>query len=70
MLDLSKLPPDVAKLQMFGTDEAAKFCGYSTVHFRQLVRKGVAPKPIRLSARKLGFRLGDLTAWLDSRRAA
>ena len=60
------LPTDLARLRVIGSAEAAAFCNISLPHFRRMYRTGKAPAPIRLSERKLGWRVGDLIAWLDA----
>jgi prophage regulatory protein len=54
---------------VMGTDEAASYAGFSVPHWRALVRDGHAPSPIRLSERKLGWRLSTLNAWIAARSA-
>jgi predicted DNA-binding transcriptional regulator AlpA len=56
--------------QMLTTQEAAAFCGFSVSHWRQMFGTGQAPPPIRLSERKLVWRLSDLRAWITSKAAA
>jgi prophage regulatory protein len=50
------------------TKDAAHFVGVSLFHFRRLHALGHLPAPIRLSERRLGWRLHDLDLWLESRR--
>ena len=52
------------------TEEAAKFCGYSTSRWRYLYGSGLAPAPLKLSARKNGWKIEALEAWLDSKAGA
>jgi len=52
------------------TEEAAKFCGYSTSRWRYLYGCGLAPAPLKLSARKNGWKIEALEAWLDSKASA
>lgn len=52
------------------TQEAAAFCGFSVSHWRALWYSGRAPRPIKLSERKNGWRLSDLRAWIDSKSTA
>ena len=65
-----QLPSDLAHDRIVGTDTAAAYAGYSTSHWRDLVRTGKAPAPIRLSARKLGWKISTLRRWIDSKAAA
>jgi len=64
---LPALPPGLESRQLLDMKQAAVLTGYSVAHLRDLVRQGRAPSPVRLSARKLGFRAGDLATWIDSR---
>lgn len=68
----AKLPAlsDLESRRLLPTDEVARVSGYSVAHFRWLVRKGLAPAPVRLSARKLGWRAADIAAWIDSKASA
>lgn len=52
------------------TEEAAKFCGYSTSRWRYLYGADLAPRPIKLSARKNGWKIEALESWLDSKASA
>ena len=53
------LPGDLARSRIMGSAETAAFFNYSLPHFRRLVKAGVLPQPVRLSERKLGWRVGD-----------
>lgn len=65
---LDNLPPDVADRlamhRLVGAAEAAEFCNFSLGHWRRLYRLGKVPAPIKLSERKLGWRLSDLAAFV------
>jgi predicted DNA-binding transcriptional regulator AlpA len=67
---VTALPPALESRRLLDTKQSASVAGYSVAHFRDLVRRGVAPQPVRLSARKLGWRVGDLVAWIDSKAGA
>jgi predicted DNA-binding transcriptional regulator AlpA len=67
MVTLGHLPPDVARRRILDTSEAAAFCRISVPHWRRLYRAGKVPKPLRLSTRKYGWRLGDLLDFIDER---
>ena len=60
------LPSDVTRRRILDTAEAAEFCKLSIPHWRRLYRTGKVPKPIRLSTRKYGWRLGDLIDFIDA----
>lgn len=64
---LSKLPADVTRHRILNTAEAAALCRYSVQHWRELYRAGAVPEPIRLSARRYGWKLDTLLAWLDAK---
>jgi predicted DNA-binding transcriptional regulator AlpA len=68
--DTRELPPDLLADRVIGTNQAAAYCGFSTVHWRALVNSGEAPAPLRLSARKLGWRVSTLRAWIDAKASA
>ena len=66
-IDLRTLPDDVAAHialnRVLSTAEAAAYCNLSTPHWRRLLKAGKVPQPVRLSTRKLGWRLGTLIAF-------
>jgi len=66
---IDRLPEELALQCVLRTREAAQFCGVSISHYRRLHSHGKLPKPIRLGERRLGWRLGDLIAWLRERQA-
>jgi predicted DNA-binding transcriptional regulator AlpA len=55
---------------MLTTQQAAAFLGYSVSHWRQMFRTGQSPPPIRLSERKLVWRLSTLREWVAQKEAA
>jgi predicted DNA-binding transcriptional regulator AlpA len=61
-------PPDVSRNKILCTAEAAEFVNFSVPHFRRLYRNGGVPAPIQLSARKLGWKVGDLIDWVATRQ--
>jgi predicted DNA-binding transcriptional regulator AlpA len=70
MMDtLTKLPADIIRRRVLTTGEAAAFCRFSIPHWRRLYRAGKVPRPVRLSARKYGWRIGDLVDWIEASRA-
>jgi predicted DNA-binding transcriptional regulator AlpA len=68
--DATPLPPALEDRRLLDTKQVAKASGYSVAHLRDLVRQGIAPQPIRLSARKLGWRACDVASWIDSKASA
>lgn len=66
---LDNLPPDVAyriaMRRFVGSAEAAEVLNFSLGHFRKLYRAGKVPPPIKLSERKLAWRMGDLLSFRD-----
>jgi prophage regulatory protein len=46
--------------------EAARICGFSIYTLRRRIKDGTGPKRIRLSPKRIGYRLSDLHNWLDS----
>ena len=47
---------------------AARLLGLSEATFDRVCRRGDGPAALRLSARRVGFRLSDLMAWIADRR--
>jgi predicted DNA-binding transcriptional regulator AlpA len=64
------LPPALADDRIVGTFDAAAFCNFSVSHFRALYRSGGVPPPIKLSGRKLGWKLSTLKAFVDQHQPA
>ena len=64
----AEVAADIARQRVMLAKETAAFLGFSLPHFRRKYRKGEVPKPIRLSERKLGWRVGDCLDWLASRK--
>jgi predicted DNA-binding transcriptional regulator AlpA len=58
---------EIASRKVLDTAEAASFWGVSVMTWRRLYREGRVPRPILISARKYGWRLGDLMAVQDAR---
>jgi prophage regulatory protein len=65
---LAGLPPELARHRFLA--QSAEFLGLSVSHWRRIVRAKQAPQPIQLSQRRIGWRAGDLVAWLASKAAA
>lgn len=61
------LPSDLTQYRVIKTGEAAALLGISMTHFRKMLRDGKLPAPVVLDARKLGWRVSDLSAWLETR---
>lgn len=59
----------IALSRIVGTAEAAAYCGFGVQHWRHLVRSGKAPAPVKLNARRFGWRMGTLIAFNDARAA-
>lgn len=64
MSNLNSLPADLSRHRVIGAAEAATLCNISLPHWRRLYRAGKAPSPIKLSERKLGWRIADLLDWM------
>jgi hypothetical protein len=46
---------------------AADLCGLSVATMRRLRQAGTGPAVVRLSTRRIGYRLGTLEGWLNAR---
>jgi excisionase family DNA binding protein len=62
--------PTLTANRVISTAEAAELLGVSEDTFRRMAARKEAPAIIKLSARRVGVRLRDLSAWLDKRAAA
>lgn len=56
--------------QVLHVPESAAYVGLSRARIYELIKLGDFAPQVRLSARRVGFRLRDLDAWLDARVAA
>jgi len=67
---LEKYSPEVAQLllgeQVIGLAQAAKIANCHPKTLERLLKRGQGPRIIRLNTHKMGVRLKDLQAWLDS----
>lgn len=64
---LANFPPEMMRNRILNTKQAAAFLGFSVVHFMRLVRAGTLPQPIKLGGRNLGWRLGTLIDFVNSK---
>ena len=62
-----ELPPEIARQRVVDEKTAAEFVGLSAVTLERMRKLGRAPKHMRLSPRRLGYRICDLLTWLDAR---
>jgi|JI8StandDraft_2_1071088.scaffolds.fasta_scaffold127261_2 predicted DNA-binding transcriptional regulator AlpA len=53
--------------RMLSTAEAGIYLGLAPITVRKLRCQGGGPKYVKLSARRVGYRLADLESWLASR---
>lgn len=67
---LNALPPALAGGRILSAAQAARFWGVSLPHWRRLYRTGKVPTPIKVSERKLGWRVGALNDALKAREQA
>ncbi|WP_331311721.1 hypothetical protein [Methylobacterium oryzae] len=59
----------IAMARVVGSAEAAAFVNLSLAHWLRLSREGKVPAPVRLGARKLGWRIGTLVNFVMERAA-
>lgn len=60
-------PDELIGSRVLKTKDAATLLGVSLSHFRRLYWRGQLPAPVRLGERLLGWRVGDLNGWTESR---
>jgi predicted DNA-binding transcriptional regulator AlpA len=53
--------------QILNYSKAAQLAGLSIRTLQRLCREGSGPKRTQLSRRRVGIRISDLLAWLESR---
>lgn len=56
--------------RLLAVDQAALILGVGRTTFLEMVDEGRAPKPVRLSAKIVRWRLSDLQAFLEQLQAA
>ncbi|MEI6536832.1 MAG: AlpA family phage regulatory protein [Verrucomicrobiaceae bacterium] len=59
---LASLPPEVTRKRLVGTADVAVLTDLTPCHIRRLLRQRKFPRPIRVGARKLAWRLSDIVA--------
>lgn len=69
MSALASLPADIARRRVVKTKDAAAFIGLSVPTLRRRLKTKDVPAPIKLSDRLFGWRMGDLSDFLDCREA-
>lgn len=63
------LPETVTADRIVSADQGAELYGISVATYRRLHRAGRIPAAIRISDRRLGWRLGDLLAHLKNKKS-
>jgi predicted DNA-binding transcriptional regulator AlpA len=69
-VSLGAFPLEVARHRILDVKETAVFLSLSVPSVRRLHREKQIPEAVRLSARRIGWKLGDLLEWLEARSAA
>jgi predicted DNA-binding transcriptional regulator AlpA len=59
--------PDLDAVRVLSRAEVIAHLGVSKMTFDRLEAKGDRPRKVRLSARRIGYRVSDVRAWLDGR---
>jgi predicted DNA-binding transcriptional regulator AlpA len=65
----TKSPDALLDIRVVDRKTAAELIGVSPRTFDRLIALGDAPRSTKLSARRIGYRICDLRAWLDARRS-
>jgi predicted DNA-binding transcriptional regulator AlpA len=72
-IDALRALPDASPLdpyRVLSEPAAAHLCGVSSDTLRRLAARGEGPRRIKLSPRRVGYRLADCLAWLRARETA
>ena len=64
---LANLPTDLGRNRVLNAAAAAALWGVSLPSWRRLYRAGEVPRPLKLSTRRLGWRIGTLVDALNAR---
>ncbi|MFC1459590.1 helix-turn-helix transcriptional regulator [Microvirga arabica] len=67
---LGNLPLEVARHRVLDVKQTAALLSLSVPSVRRLHRQKQIPEALRISSRRIGWRLGDLVDWLAARSAA
>ena len=68
--EVSHVAPQIALAQVMTYAETAKLANISRATLQRLVTKKLSPPVVALSARRRGFRTGDVLAWLEARASS
>lgn len=60
-------PAGCDRRRVISEANAAAYCDCAVITFRRMRKSATGPRWIRLSPRRLGYRMSDLDAWLDAR---
>jgi predicted DNA-binding transcriptional regulator AlpA len=66
-------PPDLTRLPEFavvGREMAAVVLGISLETLKRMEARGQGPKRVKVSQKRVGYRLSDLRLWVEARTAA
>lgn len=63
----NELPTEFSAHRILSTEQSATLLGQSIPSFRRSYRQGLIPPPIRIGARKYGWRASDLLAFLEKK---
>jgi predicted DNA-binding transcriptional regulator AlpA len=69
MDSLANIPTNLSRDRLLETKQTAAFLNVSIPHLRRLYRAKMIPTPIRVGARKYGWRLGALIDFVASKTA-
>lgn len=56
--------------QLISPDNLASIADVNTATVYREVSRGVLPKPVQISSRRVGFKLADVQSWIGSRQRA
>ena len=68
--NIDSLPEGISRHRILSAAQSAALWGVSLPTWRRMYRASEVPPPIKLSARRLGWRAGDLIDALASRTVA
>ena len=64
------IPSHLENSRILSVRQSATLLGVSVSTFRRMRRQGTLPAPIRVGVRRIGWKVSDLLAAIEARRAA
>jgi len=60
----------IERIRVIPRSTVLQMLGLSSMTWNRMEARGETPPKVQLSLRRVGYRVSDLSAWLDARRAS